>query len=399
MKVSLYQLHPKQAEIRQEAKRFNVLNCGRRWGKSKLAVNLLCEPAIDGYPTAYFAPNYKILKDTWKDVVWRLSDIINTKQVQDKSIDLITGGNIEFWTLEDPNAGRSRKYKRVIIDEAAMSRNLEEAWTQAIRPTLTDLKGDAWFMSTPKGRNYFYSLCQRSEPTNNWKYWKMPTSSNPYIDNNEIEDAKKELPVIVFEQEYLANFAENESNPFGFDYIDACLIEKLSNKETMFYGIDIAFKHDWTVIIGLDEDGAMSHYERFQKPLTETENHIKQLVKNDRALMDATGLGRQMYDNLRLSNMGLKGMVYTGGRGDNSKYKLINGLIVNIQQGGVKVLESEVSKELYNFTYLYTASGVKYEAPSGLHDDCVNALALAVKCKEFAPVYQDIVFGDEIIKA
>jgi hypothetical protein len=232
----------------------------------------------------------------------------------------------------------------------------------------------------------------------NWNYWQMPTSTNPYIDLSEIEEAKDNMPEFAFKQEYLAEFAENEMNPFGHGYIDMCLQTKLSNKATKYYGIDIAFKNDWTVIIGLDEDGQMSYYERFQDQLPQTQERIKNLIGDTSALMDSTGMGQGMYQQLRGECMGLEGLTYTGGKGDNSKYRLINGLIMAVQRNEIGILESEVSNEMYNFTYLYKNNGdITYEAPSGLHDDCVNALALAVKCREFAPVYAPIVFGDQII--
>ncbi len=395
--MSLYKLHPNQQKIREQAKRFNVLNCGRRFGKSKLAVNLLAEPVLEGYPVGYFTPTYKLLWEQFKDLSRRLEDVISHQSKTDKIIELKTGGIIEFWTMDDPNAGRSRKYKRVVLDEVAMSRYLEEVWQEAVRPTLTDLKGDAWFMSTPKGRNFYYSLYHKDHK--DWQSWTMPTSANPYIDPEEIEEARQDLPKLIFEQEYLAKFSENELNPFGYDYLDAAIIDQLSTNEPRYYGIDVAFKQDWTVIIGLDEEGNMCHYQRFQKPLPETERIIKETIKDTRAIMDSTGLGQSMYQSLRGSCLGLKGMTYTSGKGDNSKFRLINGLISAFQKYEIKILKSEVSKECFNFTYEYSASGdIKYNAPTGLHDDCVNALALAVKCRELAPVYQPFRLGDEYIE-
>jgi len=60
---------------------------------------------------------------------------------------------LEFWSLDNPHAGRSRKYKRVVLDEAAFVKDLWEAWNNSIRPTLTDLIGDGWVMSTPRVKN------------------------------------------------------------------------------------------------------------------------------------------------------------------------------------------------------------------------------------------------------
>jgi len=78
-------------------------------------------------------------------------DIAEKVEKQERRIVLITGGTIEFWSLDTADPGRSRKYARVIIDEAGIVRDLEAAWNEAIRPTLTDYRGDAWFLGTPRG--------------------------------------------------------------------------------------------------------------------------------------------------------------------------------------------------------------------------------------------------------
>lgn len=103
-----------------------------------------------------------------------------------------------------------------MIDEAAMVANLEQAWQQSIRPTLTDLRGQAWFLSTPKGMNYFKHLFDRGQDRSNldWASWQMPTAVNPYIDSQEIEAARRDLTEAAFNQEYLALFVNWEGSVF-----------------------------------------------------------------------------------------------------------------------------------------------------------------------------------------
>jgi len=145
--------------------------------------------------------------------------ITQFKSETEKRIELYGGGVIDFWSLEDPNSIRGRKYKRAVVDEAAVARNLQEAWTRVIRPTLTDLKGDAWFLSTPKGKNnYFYDLFNNKEKFNDWSSWQLPTSSNPYIDPKEIEEARQQLDPLTFAQEYLASFITENLNAWVYCY-------------------------------------------------------------------------------------------------------------------------------------------------------------------------------------
>ena len=148
--------HVGQMMILKRVRRFNVIACGRRWGKTTLGIHRLAGPALEGKPVGWFAPNYKYLTEAWRDFNRAFKPVIKTSNASEKRMELITGGSVDFWTLEDPDSGRSRKYQRVAVDEAAKARHLEQAWNEAIRPTLTDLRGDADFYSTPKGLDFFW---------------------------------------------------------------------------------------------------------------------------------------------------------------------------------------------------------------------------------------------------
>ena len=354
-----------------EAKRFNVLDCGRRWGKSALAVNLLSENALEGHPVAYFAPFYSLLSGTFKEL-YSVLNTVTTRKHDNQFIELATGGSIEFWSLENPIAGRSRKYKVAIVDEAAFNRNLWQSWTEAIRPTLTDLKGSAWFMSTPKGKNDFYKLWMRGQTgEQDWMSWQMPTITNPHIDPSEIEAARRDLPELAFAQEYLAEFNDNVANPFGLDKIRICT-GQMSNEPAVCFGIDLAKSFDWSVIIGLDRFGVVSYFERFQRPWNETKEIIRRLPRAA-IKIDSTGVGDPITEDIQRERGDVHSFKYTS----TSKQQLMEGLSAAIHQRRIIFPEGTIRAELESFEYQMTGTGVKYTAPPGLHDDCVNALALA----------------------
>lgn len=158
----------------------------------------------------WFAPEYKLLDEAWREMKALLGGVARPNE-QQKRLILNTGGTIDAWAFDrNPNAGRSRKYKRVIIDEAAHCENLEAIWTRCVRPTLTDYKGDAWFLSSPKGTNYFHTLFDLGQkPDGPWKSWKKSSYANPRLDPSEIEDARRDLPHPIFRQEYLADFLDD----------------------------------------------------------------------------------------------------------------------------------------------------------------------------------------------
>lgn len=216
-------LHPLQQKVIDEATRYNVLRCGRRWGKTKLSEELLLSPddptngALNGFTVGYFAPTYKMLMEVWRSMIDILYEIIENKNEQEKRIEIYGGGVIDFWSLEDPNSIRGRKYKRVVLDEAEAARNLEDAWTKVIRPTLTDLKGDAWFLSTPRfGSTYFKKLTRIESPE--WKSWVFTTYDNPYIDPAEIDSARSVLDESTFRCEFMAEDVTLAVNKFIYNF-------------------------------------------------------------------------------------------------------------------------------------------------------------------------------------
>jgi predicted phage terminase large subunit-like protein len=205
--------HSGQQAVITHPARFKVISAGRRFGKTLLAVEWLAlyddgKSAIEGGSVAFFAPTYKLLADVWADMERTLAPVTRKANKTEQRIELITGGKIDFWTLEDPDAGRGRKYHKIVIDEAAHARYLKDAWEQAISPTLTDYRGQAWFISTPKGLNYFHELFQRGQDPAypEWASFHMPSTTNPYIPHGEIETKRCEIPELVFRQEYLAEF-------------------------------------------------------------------------------------------------------------------------------------------------------------------------------------------------
>jgi len=198
--------------------RYNVLNIGRRWGKTTLAVTeLIPEKALEGLPCAYYAPVYKDMEDVWMEVKFYLKPLIKHKSEQTKKLILHTGGVIDFWSLEKPDNGRGRKYARVVIDEAEKSRHFKEAWIRTIRPTLIDYKGDAFILSTPKfGQTYFKELGKLTHE--DWRSFNLSSYDNPYMDKEEIDAARQTMDELSFRCEILAEDVSVANNPFAYAF-------------------------------------------------------------------------------------------------------------------------------------------------------------------------------------
>lgn len=360
-----------------------MVACGRRFGKTTLGVNRLIGPALEGYPVAWFSPRFKFLTEVWRDFRRLLHPVIAAKNEQDRRIELVTGGVIEFWSLEDPDAGRGRKYRRVVIDEAAMVRNLEESWSNAIRPTLTDYEGDADLYSTPKGRNFFWKAYTWGEDGANldWYAVRMPTISNPFIKPAEVEAARTQLPERVFQQEYLAEFLDDAGGVFrGVSYaVDAGRTEDEPPRARTRYcaGVDLARTQDFTVISVFDPNGRQVYFERFNQ--ISWERQIAAIVSAATryaadVVLDSTGVGDPIFERLEAAGLSVTPYHFSNA----SKNAIIDNLAMGIERGSVRLMDLPVqTNELVAYEYQLTPSrNVRTGAPEGMHDDCVIGAAL-----------------------
>lgn len=386
--VKLHRPHPAQQAVLDSAARFRVMMCGRRFGKSLISQNISIDAGINKKLVAYITPTYQLGKIFFQEIIKILPAGIYSKNETDLVINFITGGSIRFFTGERLDAMRGLKFHLVIVDEASYIPNLQDGWNNSIRPTLTDFKGKAIFLSTPKGRNFFYSLyIKHDEPE--WQSFKFTTYDNPHIDPTEIDAAKEQLPHPVFEQEYMANPMENAANPFGSDHINKCTKE-LSINPTEYFGIDLAKSVDWTVIIGMDRVGNTTQVHRFQRDWLQTKIAIIEICdKHKPVVIDSTGVGDAIVEDLQKHFNKMHGFKYTA----TSKQQLMESLASSIHKGEISFPAGVVKDELEIFEYVFTATGVKYSAPQGFHDDCVNALALANKCRIEHKGYGSYIIG------
>lgn len=372
--VNLHKPHPAQKEVIDCQSRFIVVLAGRRFGKSLICQTITLAAAIKNQHVAYITPTYGLGKVFFYEMIKLLPPEIYSKNEQDLVIRFITGGSIRFFTGERLDNLRGLKFHLAIIDEAPLIKNLEAGWNESIRPTLTDYLGRAFFVSTPRGRDFFYSLYLRGlNGVQDWTSFKFTTYDNPFIAKSEVDDAKTQLPAAAFEQEYMANPAENAANPFGSAFIRQCIFP-ISQNPVVCYGIDLAKSFDFTAIVGLDEYGSVCHFDHFQLDWRGTKQRIAALPSAP-ILMDSTGVGDPIVEDLQADGIDVTGFKFSSG----SKQRLMEGLAAAIHQRKITFPDGAIVNELEVFEYEYTRTGVKYAARSGFHDDCVMGLALAVQ--------------------
>ena len=374
--VVLSKRHPGQQAIADHPARFKVVMCGRRFGKTAGGVRDACDVALAGHPVGWFAPTFKYTLEVWRELLQRLQPVIARSNDQERRIELVTGGVIEVWTLDGPNPGLGRKYKLVVIDEAGIVPDLVLIWQQAIRPTLVDLRGKALFLGTPRGRRHgFMALFNRGNDPNepDWASFRARTLDNPYIPPEEVEAARRELPPEVYLQEFEGIPTDDGANPFGLEAIQAA-IGVTDPGPVVVYGVDLARSLDYTVVCGLDAYRKVVTLERWQAPWAGTKQKIRDMVGQTPIVADATGVGDAIVADLQAMGVNVSPYVFT----QPSKLRLMQRLVAAFQGKELHIPAGWLVGELEAFEFTYTATGIRYEAPAGLHDDGVMALGLAL---------------------
>lgn len=218
-----FSLLPWQQEVFKDTTRFKVIAAGRRCGKSRLAATTLLIEGLrcpTGSAVLYVSPTMGQSRQIIWDLLLDLGrEVIQSSHVNNLDITLINGARIYVRGADRPDTLRGVSLTYAVLDEVADIK--VEAWEQVIRASLSDKKGRAIFIGTPKGRNWFYDLFNlgKNGEDTDWKSWHFTTKDNPMIDPKEIESAKKTLSSFSFKQEYMASFDTAGSDVFKEEWI------------------------------------------------------------------------------------------------------------------------------------------------------------------------------------
>lgn len=249
-------LHQAQKQIASDTHRFRVVSCGRRFGKTYLAVLELVAVAVSGKGkrVAYLAPTFQQARDiAWAELLKVAEPIIITKNESRLELTVKTqdGGTsiiiLRGW--EAVETLRGQYFDFMVIDEISSMRYFESSWKEVIRPTLSDKQGSVLFISTPKGYNHFFDLFQMEKKDTDYKSFKFTTYDNPHIPKEEVDKARIELGEDRFAQEYLADFRKVEGlvykefdrNMHVKDTIPTNIVER-------FAGVDFGFTNPTAIV-------------------------------------------------------------------------------------------------------------------------------------------------------
>jgi len=237
-----------------ERTRFAVLVAHRRMGKTVLAVNHLLRQAVrtrrERACFAYVAP----FRNQAKSVAWsylkHYSAPVPGRTVNEQELGIVlpNGAGVRLFGADNPDALRGLYFDGVVLDEVAQMK--PETWGEIIRPALSDRKGWAVFIGTPKGRNLFEELYRRAQSLQgkgdpDWAALCYRADQTGALDPGELEKLRREMEPNAFAQEFLCDFAAGDEDSF----ISAELAGDAARREAVFdswsafpriLGVDVA---------------------------------------------------------------------------------------------------------------------------------------------------------------
>jgi hypothetical protein len=372
------QLSPYQIDALFNDSRYGVVEASTKSGKTTACLVWLLEQTLQGKSGQDFwwiAPVYPQSRIAFRRLKAGLPRASYTPNESELTLTLINGARIVCKSAEKPDNLYGEDVFAAVFDEATRAR--EEAW-HALRTTLTATRAPVRVIGNVRGRkNWAYKLARKAEAGEPGMSYQKITAWDAVdagiLDEAEIEDARRQLPDNVFKELYLAEASDDEGNPFGLAAIRDC-ITPMSNQRPVCFGLDLAKSVDWTCLVGLDAKRKVCVFERFQKSWLDTTETIRRIVGNVACLTDSTGIGDSILESLQKDRrQNFEGFKFTS----PSKQQLMEALALAIQKQEIGFPEGVIVNELESFEYEYTRTGVKYSAPSGMHDDAVCALALA----------------------
>jgi phage terminase large subunit len=199
--------------------RFRVAVCGRRFGKTHLAIRELAKYAAKPDQRVwYVAPTYRMAKQiVWKKLKKKLLSINWVKKVneQDLTLELVNGSEISLRGADNYDSLRGVGLNFICLDEFADIDS--EAWYEVLRPTLADTAGHALFLGTPKGMNWAKDIFDNYTTKKSWMSFQFTTVDGGNVPQEEVEQARQDLDARTFSQEFLATF-ENFSGIIAYAF-------------------------------------------------------------------------------------------------------------------------------------------------------------------------------------
>jgi phage terminase large subunit len=228
--------------------RFGCAALSRRQGKTYIA-NVVGQVVslVPGSNVLIMAPNYSLSQisfDLQRALIKRFGLEVTKDNAKDKVIELSNGSTVRIGSVNQVDSCVGRSYDLIIFDEAALTDGME-AFNVALRPTLDKPSAKALFISTPRGKNNWFSkLFERgfSDEFPQWFSVKATYKDNPRMTEEDVAEARKSMSDAEFRQEYEADFSTFEGKIWQIKESCVRKFELDYRKCDIFAGLDLGFR-------------------------------------------------------------------------------------------------------------------------------------------------------------
>ena len=358
---------------------FGIVVAPRGSGKTLLGINamlywLLSKPNQKG---GWISPVYSQAKNVFDTITQSAKEVITASNRMETTITFLNGSSIKFLSGDSPDSIRGFRFTYLVIDEAAFIR--ERTIDQVILPTLNPSGKKCLMISTPKGKNHFYSWYLKEQSV----AMKFPLTECPYVKEELIQAAKTSLPPDIFKQEFLAEFVDSSNDVFvGIDKVATVGVFSVERNQDAFIGIDTGLSADMSVLTIMSPMGRVLWIEAANNEnITTIANKFINVMNNFNIVggyIETNGIGRGMYDLVGPRFKKVREFNTT----QDSKTEMVRKLISDIETMTVELPTIELCPELHSefgtFTYKMSTTGkLSFGHISGAHDDYVDSLLMA----------------------
>lgn len=372
-----------QQEIIDHPAKYKVVCAGRRVGKTIMAARMASDHCIAGKRVLLSSTSQDQSDVFWEYITEWFFPLLQNKTAYKNEVKRILRygkGRIQVKTGSNPDVLRSGYADLLVLDECAYLD--PDAWRKVGIPMLADKDGSAVFISTPKRRNWFFELFvnARADTTGDWEAWNFSTLENPFLTKESIARLVANMTEDDYKQEILAQFLEGQGAVFRY-VDDRCTAVKVEPyKGSFVIGVDWAQSHDFTVFVVIDvKTQTVVDYDRFNGvDWSLQRGRLRTLFERWRPGLiwaESNSIGGPNIEALQKDGLPVRAFETTA----SSKPPLIESLILAFDRAEITVLNDPILKgELMAYERKVSSTGrSQYSAPTGLHDDCVMALALA----------------------
>lgn len=275
-----------QKKIVKSKARFKTIRAGRRFGKSWLSAwEMFAMATAKETKQIYFAPTYEEAYNImWHELIAIAEPAIERKnetrmEVWIKNMDGTTSYiRLSGWDLKVADRVRGQKYHHVWVDEVAKMRDFIFYWQNAVLPTLIDYNGGATFLSTPRGFNHFYDLCNRDGK--DWEHFHFTSYDNPHLPEGAVASLLEELGPEAESQEILAEFTKQQGLVYNeFERVRHVKEQPFTQTREIIVGVDFGYTHP-AAIVELLTDGIRYHVRKVWYEVGRTHEEIADVLIN-----------------------------------------------------------------------------------------------------------------------